>query len=122
MEPATEKQIKFANSLGIENPQNYSKMEIKGMIDDKLQARNGGTKKPSYNAPQAPQSPQTSRHDIVIEKREKPHSYEFGKPTSRFKIYYETVVDLKKHLEELKESGFLEDPVDNFEVPKEVPK
>ncbi len=35
-EPATEKQIKFATSLGIENPDRYSKLALKEMISEKL--------------------------------------------------------------------------------------
>ena len=35
-EPATEKQIKFASSLGIANPDRYSKQALKEMISEKL--------------------------------------------------------------------------------------
>jgi len=39
---------------------------------------------------------------IVINKTERPNSYEFGKPTNRFKLYFETAEDLNKLLEGLK--------------------
>lgn len=39
--------------------------------------------------------------ELVINKTEKPSSYEFGKPGSRFKIYFGDVGDLKKQLDQL---------------------
>ncbi len=52
---------------------------------------------------------QTSKHDVVINRTEKPHSYEFGKASARHKVYYETVGELKLHIEALKEFGFIEE-------------
>src|SRR3990167_4231255 len=36
MEQATEKQLKFASALGIENPEKYDKQALRGLIDVKL--------------------------------------------------------------------------------------
>jgi hypothetical protein len=54
-----------------------------------------------------PQNQAVSKHDVVIQRTEKPHSYEFGKPSARHKIYYETVEELKAHIENLREAGFI---------------
>jgi hypothetical protein len=45
----------------------------------------------------------------VINKTEKPHSYECGKPGARHKIYYDTVENLNKHIEDLKKAGLIEE-------------
>lgn len=42
---------------------------------------------------------------VIIKKTEKPNSYEFGKASNRFKIYYDEVAELKTHLEKLKNCG-----------------
>lgn len=49
---------------------------------------------------------QTAQAHQTVEKI-KPHSYEFGNPGNRHKIYYDTVKELKEHIEFLKEGGFL---------------
>ena len=49
-----------------------------------------------------------SRHDIVINRVEKPHSWEFGKTNNRHKVYYAEISELKAHIEALKEAGFVE--------------
>lgn len=41
----------------------------------------------------------------VINKTEKPHSYEFGKAGARHKVYYNDVKELKLHIEQLKNVG-----------------
>ncbi len=43
---------------------------------------------------------------VVINKTEKPSSYEFGKAGNRFKIYYDKPVELKDHLIGLQKLGF----------------
>ena len=40
---------------------------------------------------------------IIINKTEKPSSFETGSSGNRFKIYYDTPEDLQKHLDKLKE-------------------
>jgi len=50
-----------------------------------------------------------SRHDVVIQRTEKPHSFEFGRPSSRHKIYYGDVEELKKQIEMLKTAGLYEE-------------
>lgn len=43
---------------------------------------------------------------IVINKTEKPNSFESGKSGNRFKIYYDKPEELKNHIKELKDNGF----------------
>ena len=50
---------------------------------------------------------------IIINKTEKPNSYEFGKAGSRFKIYYGEVGELKEHIEKLKNCGLYQDEPNN---------
>jgi len=42
---------------------------------------------------------------IVMNKTEKPNSYEFGKAGNRFKVYFDTPDDLQAQIEKLKELG-----------------
>jgi len=44
---------------------------------------------------------------VIINKTEKPNSFETGKPGSRFKIYFSDIEDLKKQLEELVKEGLI---------------
>jgi len=41
----------------------------------------------------------------IINKTEKPNSFEFGKAGNRFKLYFEDASDLKNQIEELKKEG-----------------
>lgn len=50
-----------------------------------------------------------TEHQIIISRKEKPHSYEIGKAGNRFTIYYDTPKELQAHIEELKEMGFFDD-------------
>ncbi len=43
---------------------------------------------------------------IIINKTEKPNSYEVGKTGNRFKIYFSNANDLKTQVEALKTAGF----------------
>ena len=45
--------------------------------------------------------------NIVITRSEKPHSYEFGKPNNRHKIYYNDVAELKDHIAMLELAGYI---------------
>ena len=64
----------------------------------------------SQNAPTSQiQAISEARHDVVIQRTEKPHSFEFGKPSSRHKIYYGDVEELKKQIEMLKTAGLYEE-------------
>lgn len=114
MTEATEKQINFAKNLGIVSPETFSKEVLKELIQKKIEARDN-------NKQQAPQVSATikpivqeARHDVILEMKEKPHSYEFGKAGARHKIYYAKVEDLKAHIEILKEEGLIEEEP-NFE-------
>lgn len=50
----------------------------------------------------------TSKHDIVVSRVEKPHSYEFGKAGARHKIYYNKVDELRVQIAALKDAGLVE--------------
>ena len=54
---------------------------------------------------------QESKHDIVISRTEKPHSYEFGKAGARHKIYYENVNELQEQIRMLKAEGLVEEDI-----------
>lgn len=43
---------------------------------------------------------------IVINRTEKPNSFETGKAGSRWKIYFSDAEDLKKQIEQLNKEGF----------------
>jgi len=46
---------------------------------------------------------------IVINKTEKPNSFETGPSGNRHKIYYSDATDLEKQVKELKEKGLLDE-------------
>ncbi len=54
---------------------------------------------------------ETAKHDIVISRTEKPHSYEFGKAGARHKIYYDRVNELTDHIRMLKAEGLVEEDI-----------
>ena len=43
---------------------------------------------------------------IIVNKTERPNSFETGKAGSRFKIYFNDAADLKAQIESLKAAGF----------------
>jgi len=45
--------------------------------------------------------------ELVINKTEKPNSYEFGKPGNRFKIYFSDVEDLQIQLKGIVDAGLV---------------
>lgn len=47
----------------------------------------------------------------VLNKTEKPNSYEFGKAGNRFKLYFENAEDLQKQITKLKERGIYSEDV-----------
>lgn len=49
-----------------------------------------------------------TKHDIILTRTEKPHSFEFGKATMRHKIYYSEINELVDHIESLCEAGLAE--------------
>ena len=111
------KQIEFAQQLGIPYPQNYTKEALSQIINDKL---GKPTQSPMSNAPRfPPRAPEgAAQHDIVIQRTEKPHSYEFGKPSARHKIYYGEVEELFAHIEKLRTAGLIEQQ--DFSEPQNV--
>jgi len=46
---------------------------------------------------------------IIINKADKPSSYEFGKAGNRFKIYFNTPEELKVEIEKLKTIGLYQE-------------
>ena len=44
---------------------------------------------------------------LIINRNERANSYEFGKASNRFKLYFEDAQDLKNKIAELKELGIL---------------
>jgi len=48
---------------------------------------------------------------VVINKTEKPNSYEFGKAGNRFKLYFNDAIDLQLLIKSLKDTGvYKEEP------------
>lgn len=97
MTEPTYKQLQYARSLKIATD-GLSKEELSKAIDEKT-----GKK------PKAEGAIQQGRHDVVLTRLEKPHSFEFGKATARHKIYYDNVEELKFHMRALKDAGLIED-------------
>lgn len=60
---------------------------------------------------QTPIAPNMAKHDVVISRAEKPHSYEFGKAGSRHKIYYNDVNELSDQIRCLKAEGLVEEDI-----------
>jgi len=46
--------------------------------------------------------------ETILNKNDKPHSYEFGKASSRHKIYYNDVSELMEHIAKLKNLGLID--------------
>jgi len=107
-EPATEKQIKFASSLGIENPEQYDKQTLRGVID----AKTGGSKKDKpLNSYQKPSNGQIQATETIVrEIKMKANSFEFGKAGCRMKLYFEDLEDLQKQIDEAVQAGLVDDP------------
>ena len=110
MTQATDKQINYANSLGIENAGSYSKEALKELIDKKLNPPQVVSPK-DWNKPIQPQATiigSMTEHQMIIQRVEKPHSYEFGKAGMRHKVYYSTIAELKERVKELTDAGFVD--------------
>lgn len=84
-------------------------------VDIDLAEKNGymnlvAMRKSTATDPETQNRPiQEARHDIIISRTEKPHSYEFGKPNSRHKVYYGEIADLIAHIEALKGAGLIDE-------------
>lgn len=67
-------------------------------------------KKINYQVVGSPQvQPQVATSEVIVQRVEKPHSYEFGKAGARHKIYYNEVKDLVEHMRLLKVAGLLDE-------------
>ena len=101
---ATEKQINYAKTLGIDNPEQYSKLALSEMIDKKT----GGSGKPKWQGKSLNRSNPVVTETTTITKTDKPHSFEAGKAGARHKIYYNNVEELVFHIEMLKNAGLMD--------------
>lgn len=50
-----------------------------------------------------------TEEQIIINKTEKPNSFETGKPSNRFKLYFDTAEDLANQINNLKSLGLYQD-------------
>lgn len=102
VEEATQKQISFAQSLGIENPENFTKEALKELISKKLDEKSGNPKKTQQGASvgviAATQGIGEVKHIFQS-------SYEVGAAGNRHTIKYFTIPELKEKLEALKNAG-----------------
>lgn len=110
MTEATAKQISFAESLGIEDAASYSKEALSELINKKT----GGKPKTPYKDSNQGKQPSGKADEpaisqIIISRAEKPHSFEFGKPGARHKIYYEKIEELQVQIEALHKAGLIEE-------------
>lgn len=111
----TEKQISFAYSLGISNAETYSKEELSKLINDRAGQKKASNFKqnPSFSSqnskPSAPAPQEAVTQSLVINRTEKPNSYEFGKASARHKIYYNEVGELTTHIALLKDAGLIDE-------------
>ena len=107
MSEPTQKQIDYATKLGISIPFGIDKEALSKAIDERV----GGNKpipaqgitKPGITTQGIPT--EVSRHDIVIQRVEAPHSFEFGKAGERHKVYYREVKELQAHIKALEDAG-----------------
>lgn len=105
MEQATEKQIRFALSLGINNPESFSKEALKELISQKLGESPANEKKAQPRGLEVQKLMLPPNSAVVIHRNERANSYEFGKAGNRFKIYFETPEELQEKILELKNIG-----------------
>lgn len=101
---ATDKQIAYAAKLGIENPSQYDTKALSALIDAKLGKVSPTPRKPSQNGSNS----FTAVSQVVINRTDKPHSFEFGKAGMRHKIYYNDVLDLQLQIAELEKIGLID--------------
>ncbi len=60
--------------------------------------------------------------DVIINKTERPNSYEFGKAGNRFKLYFDDAIDLHAQMQALKDLGLIDEPIkplEDFEESKD---
>ena len=106
MTEATEKQINFANSLGIAEANSKSKETLKVLIDEKLKERDGNKPKVAQNSPVAQIGATSGLSEV---KHLFQNAYEFGKAGNRQTIRYWNVEELKTKVKELRDAGFLDE-------------
>lgn len=109
MSEATEKQISYATSLGIENASGFTKEALKELINAKV-----GGDKPNFKPkaqPQASMGHVAATQGISEVEHRFQSEYEFGPAGNRHKIKYFTLEELKQKFKELEEAGFFVEQV-----------
>ena len=114
MTEATEKQIAYAQKLGIEGAETFSKEALREVINQKVGKSDGNSagqqKVPQSGSNNSNQGRETQvETQVHINKTERANSYEFGKSGDRFKIYFEDANDLKAKMDDLKAAGLVSD-------------
>lgn len=105
MSEATEKQISYAKSLGIENPSQFTKEALAELIS----AKTGSKPKPASSQPALDIGKAGVTQGISDIKHEFQSEYEFGPAGNRHKIKYVNIEELKVKMKELEEAGYLVD-------------
>jgi len=103
MSEATEKQISFAKSLGIKEPETKSKETLKVLIDEKLKEQSTSSKKTRQDASMGQIGATEGISDV---KHHFQSEYEFGPAGNRHRIKYFTVEELKQKMKELEDAGY----------------
>lgn len=106
MSEATEKQISFAISLGIEDPKSKSKETLKVLIDEALKNRDQGKEASSKAQKQLSDGQIGVTNGISNVQHDFQSEYEFGPAGQRHKIKYRTIEELKNKMKELEEAGY----------------
>ena len=101
MSEATEKQISFAKSLKIEDPESKSKETLKVLIDEALNA--GKSKKTQQQVSNAVIGATGGISEVNHNFQSE---YEFGPAGNRHKIKYFKIEELKQKMKELEEAGY----------------
>jgi hypothetical protein len=106
MTEATEKQIKFARSLGIEDPETFSKEALSELINKKTGNKPSSAQKTAQNQSMGQIA---ATEGISQVNHHFQSSYEVGKAGARHTIKYFKLEELKARLEELQKAGLLEE-------------
>jgi hypothetical protein len=107
MSEATEKQISFATSLGIENPSQYSKEALKELISSKAGSKGNESSYTKKTQPQPSNGQIGTTEGIAQVIHSFESEYEFGPAGNRHKIKYRTIEELKERMKQLEDAGYL---------------
>lgn len=110
---ATEKQINYAKTLGIEDPEQYETKALSAKIDEAMRAK-GMTPKPFVKPTQNNQQSITATTNVVISRTEKPNSLEIGKAGNRIKFYFDSVQEAVLLKQAFIDADLIEQEVKDF--------